>query len=166
MHVLTDILEIHSPNAILYFVRQINLNKLSKIFQNRISSLDVITETPPKFNKDPCFPTPCGLNSECRNLNGIPACSCLPNYFGQPPACRPECIINSECPSDQACINQKCKDPCLGACGLNTECQVYNHTPTCICIEGYTGNAFVKCSQKPKECKLYFRNYCICGHIC
>nr|1OIG_A Chain A, Dumpy, isoform Y len=24
---------------------------------------------------------------------------------------RPECVLNSDCPSNQACVNQKCRDP-------------------------------------------------------
>lgn len=36
--------------------------------------------------------------------------------------CRPECVLSSDCPSDKACIRNKCKDPCPGVCGLNAEC--------------------------------------------
>lgn len=103
--------------------------------------------------RDPCLPSPCGPNAECRNVNGVPSCSCLATFIGQPPNCRPECTINSECPSQQACINQKCRDPCPGACGLNTVCRVINHTPTCLCIDGYVGNPFINCNPKPPERK-------------
>ena len=43
---------------------------------------------------DPCNPTPCGANSECGVAEGRPVCSCLPGYFGAPPGCRPECVMN------------------------------------------------------------------------
>lgn len=62
-----------------------------------------------------------------------------------PPNCRPECVISSECPLNQACVNQKCVDPCPGTCGLNTRCQVINHNPICVCKDGYTGDPFTRC---------------------
>lgn len=43
---------------------------------------------------------------------------CKSTYEG----CRPECVLSSDCPSDKACIRNKCKDPCPGVCGLNAEC--------------------------------------------
>lgn len=95
--------------------------------------------------KNPCLPSPCGPFSECRNSNGVPSCSCQLNYIGAPPACRPECTINSDCPSNAACINQKCKDPCPGSCGLNARCIMQNHTPICTCFENYAGDAFTEC---------------------
>lgn len=104
--------------------------------------------------RDPCVPSPCGPNAECRNGNGVPSCTCLPTFIGQPPSCRPECTINSECRSQEACINQKCRDPCQGACGLNTICRVINHTPSCACVEGFIGNPFINCNPKPPERKI------------
>lgn len=53
--------------------------------------------------------------------------------------------MNSECTRDKACINNKCRDPCPGTCGLNAECVVNNHAPSCLCIAGYTGNPAVAC---------------------
>lgn len=80
-----------------------------------------------------------------------PSCTCLPNYIGIPPNCKPECISNSECSNHLACINQKCKDPCPGTCGTNAECRVISHTPNCMCLIGYTGDPFSICNleQKP-----------------
>lgn len=100
---------------------------------------------------DPCVPSPCGLNSQCRSLNGNPSCSCLPSYIGSPPSCRPECLINAECPSNFACIQEKCKDPCPGSCGSGAQCSVVNHTPICKCNEGFIGDPFTYCSPKPPE---------------
>lgn len=118
-----------------------------------------IIETKDEPLRDPCIPTPCGPNSECRNINGVPACSCLVNFIGQAPNCRPECTINSECPSQLACINQKCRDPCPGACGQNAVCSVINHTPLCACIDGYIGNPFTNCNPKPPERRCLKRSY-------
>lgn len=100
---------------------------------------------PEKTNPNPCIPTPCGPHSECKVINESPACSCLPSYLGTPPNCRPECSINSECPAHQACMNLKCVDPCPGSCGINTQCTVINHTPSCTCDNQYTGDPFQGC---------------------
>lgn len=111
-----------------------------------------ILEVKPIPSADPiniCVPSPCGPNSECRDRNGSPACSCLPNYIGTPPSCRPECTINPECPSHLACINQKCIDPCPGSCGSNAVCSVINHTPMCSCNNGFTGDPFTYCQSVP-----------------
>lgn len=59
--------------------------------------------------------------------------------------CRPECIANSECPLNQACLNQKCTDPCPGTCGLRAVCTVVDHIPYCNCPTNYTGNPFIGC---------------------
>uniref|UniRef100_A0A6E8W1C0 Dumpy n=1 Tax=Anopheles coluzzii TaxID=1518534 RepID=A0A6E8W1C0_ANOCL len=99
--------------------------------------------------RNPCVPSPCGPNSQCRDVNGSPSCSCLINYIGSPPNCRPECTINAECPSNQACMNEKCRDPCPGSCGINARCNVINHTPICTCEEGYTGDPFTSCRPMP-----------------
>lgn len=95
---------------------------------------------------NPCQPSPCGQNSECKVINESPACSCLPTFIGLPPNCRPECSINSECPANRACMNQKCVDPCPGSCGINTQCTVINHTPSCTCDAQYSGDPFQGCS--------------------
>ena len=97
---------------------------------------------------NPCIPSPCGSFAQCRTgPNDQAICSCLPNMIGSPPSCRPECITNSECGENDACINQKCQNPCLNACSYNSECRVQNHIATCVCSPGYTGNAFESCNR-------------------
>lgn len=103
-----------------------------------------------------CVPSPCGPNSQCQDVNGSPSCSCLPEYVGSPPACRPECTTNSDCSYNLACMNRKCKDPCVSACGFNAECSVTQHTANCYCPQGYTGNPFVGCRIAPQECEFCF----------
>ena len=98
----------------------------------------------------PCNPSPCGPNSQCRTVNQHAVCSCSPGFMGSPPSCRPECVVSSECPQDRACINQKCVDPCPGTCGLNARCQVVNHNPICSCAPGFTGDPFSRCQQESK----------------
>lgn len=100
---------------------------------------------------NPCVPSPCGPNAECRNIGNTPSCSCLINFIGSPPNCRPECSIHSDCPSDRACINSKCQDPCPGSCGVSASCNVLNHIPICTCLEGYIGDPFTSCRLQPLE---------------
>ena len=100
---------------------------------------------------DPCVPSPCGSNSQCRNVNGQAVCSCLPAYIGTPPGCRPECVVSSECVQNRACMNQKCVDPCPGTCGLNARCEVINHSPICSCQVGFTGDPFTRCFAIPRK---------------
>lgn len=99
----------------------------------------------PREPINPCLPNPCGPNADCRVVGESPACSCLPNYFGAPPNCRPQCTISEQCPSNQACMNQRCVDPCPGSCGINSQCVVINHTPSCSCDIHYTGDPFQGC---------------------
>lgn len=103
--------------------------------------LDVV-----KDDGNPCVPSQCGPNSQCRVIGTEYACSCKPNYIGRPPNCRPECTQNSECPSNKACKNEQCIDPCPGACGQNAMCNVINHNSVCTCNPGYEGNPSSVCT--------------------
>lgn len=102
---------------------------------------------------NPCQPSPCGPNAECRVIGDQAACSCLPNYIGRVPNCRPECTIDAECPSNAACINERCKDPCERACGVNAMCLTVNHKPICSCQQGFTGDASISCDQLIISCR-------------
>lgn len=92
------------------------------------------------------MPTPCGPNSDCQERGDTFACSCLQGYIGVPPSCRPECTINPECPPHLACMQQKCRNPCNGICGVNAQCSVVNHHASCSCLENYSGDPFSQCS--------------------
>lgn len=106
------------------------------------NTCDIVAIEPPK--KDPCNPSLCGPNTQCDN--GV--CSCLPEYEGDPyRGCRPECVLNSHCPKDKACLRNKCIDPCTGTCAATAECTVVNHIPMCSCPAGFTGNAFISCQR-------------------
>lgn len=107
---------------------------------------------------NPCNPSPCGAYATCREQNGAGSCQCLPDYFGNPyEGCRPECILNSDCPSNMACIQNKCKDPCPGSCAPNAECKTLNHLPSCNCLNRYTGDPYRFCNlyQLSKKLKIY-----------
>ena len=107
----------------------------------------LLAESPRPGN--PCQPSPCGPNSECRELNGGAACSCLAGYKGAPPACRPECVLNTDCADHLACIGQKCLDPCRGECGQGAKCTVVNHNPVCRCDAGLVGDPYSICRAVP-----------------
>lgn len=107
-------------------------------------------DLPPPIGKpgNPCDPSPCGPYSRCLlSSQGYATCSCLPGYYGSPPLCKPECIVSAECGQTQACVNQKCVDPCFGICGPGSDCFVVNHNPICSCPEGYIGDPFVRCNK-------------------
>ena len=88
---------------------------------------------------DPCNPSPCNVNGQCRVVNGAAVCI------------YPECVINQDCPRDKACFAQKCSDPCVDACGVNALCQVVNHNPVCSCPQGYIGSPRISCQLQPQE---------------
>lgn len=100
-----------------------------------------LATTPPVLD-DPCTPSPCGKNALCNEGQ----CNCLSEYQGDPYVeCRPECVLNSECPRDKSCVRNKCVDPCPGTCATNAICEVHNHVAMCHCPDKMTGNAFFEC---------------------
>lgn len=108
------------------------------------------SKAPPVVEKrEPCNPSPCGANAECKERSGAGSCTCLPEYYGDPyTGCRPECVQNSDCDRSKACVQNKCQDPCPGVCGINAECRVQNHAPICLCLIGYEGDPTRSCSLK------------------
>lgn len=110
---------------------------------------------PPPIPLNPCSPSPCGANSECQVVDGRPVCSCVVGMLGTPPYCRPECLIHADCPTKLACLNNKCRDPCVGSCGFNAQCTVINHQPVCSCLSGYQGDPFSSCSLTPGKILFY-----------
>ena len=78
------------------------------------------------------------------------ACRTSPNAL--PPAApldppRPECVVDEDCSDRQACIQQRCQDPCAlyDNCAPNAECYVTRHRPVCSCPDGYVGNPNIQC---------------------
>lgn len=106
---------------------------------------------------DPCMPSPCGLNTICQVVKGRPVCSCISDFNGDPQfGCQPECILNSDCALEKACLNRRCVDPCGSAslCGLNALCQVKDHSAACVCPEGFAGDPYTQCITR-----TYLREY-------
>lgn len=104
---------------------------------------------PPAPPEAPCVPS-CGANAECQVVEGVGTCTCLSGYYGRPElGCTPECVYNYHCVASRACINQRCIDPCVGACGVAALCEVLNHSPTCSCPKGHVGDPFRSCRPAP-----------------
>jgi len=63
---------------------------------------------------------------------------------------RPECIEDPECPDSQACINQRCIDPCIvqNPCARDAICTTHVHHPVCTCAEGYGGDPYTQCYRR------------------
>lgn len=118
----------------------------------------------PTVIENPCNPSPCGPNSRCQSFNNQAVCTCIPGFIGNPPACRPECVVNTDCALNEACINTKCGNPCLGACGISARCQVLNHNPICSCPPVFTGDPFVRCIPRRRFFFLIFKNLCVHTH--
>ncbi len=101
---------------------------------------------------DPCNPDPCGPYSQKRERSGYCSCSCLPNYKGTPPNCRPECEIDPDCPQNRACRDLKCVDPCgYEECGRNADCRASQHQAKCECRRGFVGDPRKGCVKEKGE---------------
>jgi hypothetical protein len=72
---------------------------------------------------------------------------------------RGECDDSSHCRDDQACENSNCMNPCIGNCGLNSNCVVRNHIPVCSCPENYKGDPTMHCIYDYS--KIFFEFYYI-----
>lgn len=101
---------------------------------------------------------PCQLPAKCLVVPSLPVrtliCECPEGYVSSGSGtCKPlqpvvrvgVCISDSECPSDKACINDICRNPCAGSCAPNAECRVKDHKPICSCEQGYDGNPEIQC---------------------
>lgn len=128
---------------------------------HRPRPITITTRIPPTYLPgydepiNPCVPSPCGAHSKCKVLNSSPSCSCLPDFRGIPPYCRPECQSNDECSYKLSCVNQKCVDPCINACGENAKCTISRHIPNCYCVQGTAGDPYRACHAQVQECKFF-----------
>lgn len=99
---------------------------------------------------DPCEKLPpCGQNAECSVVKHNPICECTSDSLGDPyKSCSKfECVKDADCPSEEACVNYKCKNSCSipRACGRNAECLSRNHIGHCSCAPGYSGDPVLGC---------------------
>ena len=110
---------------------------------------------------EPCNPSPCGINAVCREVGQSASCTCIRDYTGNPYIeCKPECVVNAECPRHLACVNQHCVGPCPGVCGHHATCSVTNHVPQCRCDPGYQGDAFTACQRITTRELIWDINIC------
>lgn len=143
-------------------------NALKNVMQKYWWAIIVLVQPnvvqPPK----PCDPNPCGTNAQCKTQNGAINCVCPSDYVGDPfSSCRPECVLNTDCPRDQSCSRNRCIDPCRGTCGLNADCSVSNHIPICSCKDSYSGDPYDSCRPIPvksKKSKMMF-NHFLCDNL-
>lgn len=149
----------HHTRSVFYSKRNCKHFSDIQFNSNFLTLLDPVVPVAPMSSVDPCNPSPCGPNSLCQNVNGNPACTCMPDFVGSPPGCRPECTLQSECVTNQACLRGKCVDPCPGSCGSNAQCLVNNHVPICTCLEGFTGDPFVQCNWQPVQRKFAKKSF-------
>lgn len=91
------------------------------------------------------MPNICGPFSNCTILKNTVICLCQYGYTGTPPNCKPDCVINSECAPNKACVKNRCINPCSNLCAPNSHCRVINHKATCICKPGFTGDPMKRC---------------------
>lgn len=123
--------------------------------ENGLIGNPLICCLPPEDQKSirPCSKNPCGLNAICQDVDDKAVCSCPPNFIGNPKIeCKLECLVNPDCSSHEACINNKCIDPCSldNICGMHAVCLCSEHTVTCICPEGYIGDPLYQCIYRRK----------------
>ncbi|CAG0879117.1 unnamed protein product [Darwinula stevensoni] len=105
---------------------------------------------------NPCTDA-CGENAECRVEHHRAICSCPKDFLGDPRThCYAECTVHEDCAYHKACVHFRCKDPCVGACGMNAECRVENHKAICSCPEGSTGHPSHHCKPLNPGLFLYF----------
>ena len=60
-----------------------------------------------------------------------------------------ECNYDSECPDNNACIENQCLDPCIinSPCGNNAICKTTAHRPFCQCPPGLAGDPHSYCYE-------------------
>lgn len=108
-----------------------------------------------------CDEETCALDAVCLPRNHQPQCECKAGLVGNPhqqclppeqtitiQSSKPSCLHDSECPSQLACINQRCSNPCALAqvCSSQQTCTVLDILPlrTMICKcpkDTFTDNA-------------------------
>jgi hypothetical protein len=121
---------------------------------------------------DPCQnPTHvCGENKKCISRRHRPTCVCkagfMVNEYGEL-TCAPEkreCQVNEECASNMACLEGKCRNPCIGTpnhppCSADKACQVMDHKPVCICMKGCNPSLSICLRDTGCPRQLACRNY-------
>uniref|UniRef100_A0A182M1U8 EGF-like domain-containing protein n=1 Tax=Anopheles culicifacies TaxID=139723 RepID=A0A182M1U8_9DIPT len=130
-----------------------------------------VCQCPPGYRANPiadvecaqvrsCDPNPCHPSASCEAGPDGYVCKCPVGQIGNPlTGCRDEGACpggDIECPEGAACVNGKCIDPCVNACGINSQCTVVNRSPVCSCkakyVPGATGSARDGCVRLSNGC--------------
>lgn len=82
---------------------------------------------------------PCPSDKQCQVVDRKAVCVCMKD-------CHPSlsiCLRDTGCPSDKACRNYQCVNPCDQAtCAANSPCYVEDHKPICkFCPPGFVADA-------------------------
>ena len=101
--------------------------------------------------KPVCSPATCESGAVCQGVNHRPICECPPGTKGNPNAgCKAiGCTNLKDCPTDRACFNGVCTDPCSmpDVCTVDQECKPFNHTAVCDCPPGFKGSPQTACTR-------------------
>uniref|UniRef100_A0A0K2TAS5 Putative LOC101893139 [Musca domestica] n=1 Tax=Lepeophtheirus salmonis TaxID=72036 RepID=A0A0K2TAS5_LEPSM len=120
------------------------------------------------YCENPCYSlTPCHTSAMCSVVDTSPfrtmVCTCREGWIPQEDrSCipietpnPPGCVKDDECPSNEACVNRMCRNPCN--CGGGAKCFLSGHRPICQCPEGFIGNPQIECNpagcSSDKECR-------------
>ncbi|KAJ8668693.1 hypothetical protein QAD02_010356 [Eretmocerus hayati] len=86
---------------------------------------------------NPCQPSPCGPNTDCRPTRdyAYARCGCLPGYFGDPRSAQgcelgQDCVVDDDCPENRACVDSLCQNPCVDP---DIECPPSQ--PSCVVLD-------------------------------
>ena len=111
------------------------------------------------YCEDPCLKeNPCPSSAVCVTVGHRPQCQCPPGTSGNPKvSCKVlECLVDSDCRSFEACVNEECKDPCsyYNPCAPNAVCKANDHTYECSCPSGFQGDPKQHCvlPKDPSGC--------------
>src|SRR5207249_5894442 len=108
--------------------------------------------------------SPCARDAICTVTRHVAQCDCPrgTSLISSQIACEKidvnvgGCQTDADCPSQLACINSQCQNPCsvLKPCGSNAECRVLDYVPwramICLCPTGYAGDANRGCVKVEK----------------
>ncbi|CAL4121255.1 unnamed protein product, partial [Meganyctiphanes norvegica] len=97
------------------------------------------------LREEACSGIACGENGECfwDEVQKKADCRCKGNdqYDPSTGQCQ-ECVGNSNCQHDQACLSGTCRRVCDGACATGGQCTSQNHVAKCTCNGELKGNPY------------------------
>lgn len=114
--------------------------------ENKLCPSKLTCDLETKTCHNPCLGYQnCKRNQKCEVRNHKPVCVCRNgfalNEIGEL-TCAPEnaeCTRDEQCPSNAACRQTKCVNPCLTSkvqlCAKGKQCEVVEHRATCVCVE-------------------------------